>query len=62
MAAGPFKRFLLRLPGFEGACLRLTGDRARVLMYHRFTDDPAAEPDATPADRFARQLDQLPVR
>lgn len=62
MAAGFLKRFLLRLPGFEGACLRLTRDRERVLMYHRFTDDPAAEPDATPADRFARQLDLLQAR
>ena len=59
MPASPLKRLLLRLPGFERACLFLTRRRARVLMYHRFTDDPAAEPDATPLELFARQLDLL---
>lgn len=59
MAVGPLRSLLLRLPGFTRLCLRLTRDHPRVLMYHRFTDDPAAEPEAMPVALFRRQLDLL---
>lgn len=57
MASSTIRRVLLQVPGFEAACRRLTRGHPRVLMYHRFTDDPAAAPEALPRAVFARQLD-----
>ena len=53
------KPLLLALPGFERLCLRLTRRHVRALMYHRFTDDPAAYPRRMPVAEFRRQLEHL---
>ncbi len=50
------KAWLLAIPGFEAVCRSLTRHHVRAIMYHRFSEEPTADPRFVDVASLRRQM------